>query len=66
MPSGLPGGQHHEDGSEYLARAVEFERMADDATDPEFKEQQLKQAAAHRKVAAECAEKRFPPASDGG
>jgi hypothetical protein len=52
--------------SEYLARAIEFEKMADEATDPEFKEQLLKQAAAYRKLAVERVEKMkipLPPAT---
>ena len=39
--------------TEYLVRAIEFERMASDEMDSTFKEQLLKQAAAYRKLAQE-------------
>jgi len=43
--------------TEYLVRAIEFERMASEETDSTFKDQLLKQAAAYRKLAKERAEK---------
>jgi len=52
--------------TEYLAQALEFERMAADQNDPTFKDKLLKQAAAYRKLAKERAEKlKIPlPGSD--
>ena len=52
--------------TEYLAQALEFERMAADQNDPIFKDKLLKQAAAYRKLAKERAEKlKIPlPGSD--
>jgi hypothetical protein len=48
--------------AEYLDHALEFERMAADATDPKLKESMFKQAEAYRKLAAERAERlRIPP-----
>jgi len=41
--------------AEYLEHALQFERMAAEATDPSFKESMLKQAAAYRKLAGERA-----------
>jgi hypothetical protein len=41
--------------AEYLDQAVQFDRMAADATDPGFKETLLKQAEAYRQLAAERA-----------
>jgi hypothetical protein len=43
--------------AEYLEHALEFERMANEATDPALKESLLKQAQAYRKLAAERAER---------
>ena len=39
--------------AEYLDHAIQFERMAAEATDPNFKESMLEQAQAYRKLAAE-------------
>ena len=40
---------------EYLEHALQFERMAAEATDPSFKESLLKQAATYRRLADERA-----------
>lgn len=42
--------------TEYLERALEFERLAASETDTTFKEQLLKQAASYRRLAAKRAE----------
>ena len=48
--------------AEYLEHALQFERMAADATDPALKESLSKQAVAYRKLAAERAERlNLPP-----
>src|SRR5262249_8009769 len=41
--------------AEYLEHALQFERMAQDETDPELKEARVGQAKAYRKLAAERA-----------
>jgi hypothetical protein len=41
--------------SEYLSDAAKFDRLADAESDPKLKEQLTKQAAAHRKLAADRA-----------
>jgi hypothetical protein len=41
--------------AEYLEHAMQFERMAAEATDPQLKETLLGQAQAYRKLAAERA-----------
>ena len=41
--------------AEYLEHALQFEKMAQEATDPAFRESMLKQAQAYRKLAAERA-----------
>lgn len=48
--------------AEYLDRALQFERMAEEATDPNLKAQLLQQGQAYRKLAAErAAELKAPP-----
>jgi len=51
--------------AEYLEHALQFERMAAEATDPALKESLARQAVAYRKLAAERAERlnlaRLPP-----
>jgi hypothetical protein len=47
--------------AEYLDHALQFERMAGEATDPALREALSKQAAAYRKLAAERAEFSNPP-----
>ncbi len=42
--------------TEYLERAVQLERLAEDEADAAFKDQLLKQAAAYRTLAAKRAE----------
>jgi hypothetical protein len=39
--------------AEYLEHALQFEKLAEDAHDPVFKESLLKQARAYRKLAGE-------------
>jgi hypothetical protein len=39
--------------AEYVEHAIQFERMATEATDPALKESLAKQAVAYRKLAAE-------------
>ena len=47
---------------EYLEHALQFERMASEATDPALRESLAKQAAAYRKLAKERAERlNLPP-----
>ena len=47
---------------EYLEHAIQFERMAADATDPIFKESLQKQAATYRRLAEKrAAELKLPP-----
>ena len=41
--------------AEYLDRAMQFERMADGASDPDLKAQLLQQCEAYRKLAAKRA-----------
>ena len=41
--------------AEYLEHALQFEKMAAEATDPTLKQQFVKQAEAYRKLAAERA-----------
>ena len=43
--------------AEYVEHALQFERMAIEATDPALKESLAKQALAYRKLAAERAER---------
>ena len=43
---------------EYLEHALEFQRMAAEATDPRLKESLAEQAAAYRKLAQERAQRR--------
>lgn len=43
--------------AEYLEHAIQFERMAAEATDPKFKEQLSKQAETYRKLAVDRAKK---------
>ena len=43
--------------AEYLEHALQFERMAAEATDPQLKESLAKQGAAYRKLASERAER---------
>jgi hypothetical protein len=43
--------------AEYLEHAIRFEQMANEATDPGFKEGLLQQAAAYRKLAEQRAKK---------
>ena len=53
--------------AEYLEHALQFERMASEATDPALKESLARQAVAYRKLAAERAERlnlARPPQSD--
>jgi hypothetical protein len=47
--------------AEYLEHAVNFERMASEASDPALKEALKKQAIAYRKLAAERAERQGLP-----
>lgn len=47
--------------AEYLEHAIQFERMAAEATDPTLKESLAKQAVAYRKLAAERAERLHLP-----
>ena len=42
--------------AEYLEHALQFEKLAEDAHDPVFKESLLKQARAYRKLAGERAQ----------
>jgi hypothetical protein len=49
--------------AEYLDHAIEFERMAAEATDPALKESLAEQALAYRKLAAERAERLHLPKS---
>jgi hypothetical protein len=50
--------------AEYLEHALQFERMASEATDPPLKASLLKQAEAYHKLAVERAERlRTPPPS---
>lgn len=41
--------------AEYLEHALQFEKMAKEATDPAFRDSMIKQAQAYRKLAAERA-----------
>ena len=53
--------------AEYLEHALQFERMASEATDPALKESLARQAVAYRKLAAGRAERlnlARPPQSD--
>ena len=43
--------------AEYLEHAIRFEQMAEEATDPKFREGLLQQAAAYRKLAEQRAMK---------
>jgi hypothetical protein len=43
--------------AEYLEHALQFERMAAEATDPKLKDSLLKQAEAYHKLAVERAER---------
>ena len=43
--------------AEYLEHALQFEKMASEATDPALKESLARQAVAYRKLAAERAER---------
>lgn len=43
--------------AEYLEHAIRFEQMAEQATDPQFKDSLLQQAAAYRKLAEQRAKK---------
>ena len=43
--------------AEYLEHAIRFEQMAEQATDPKFKDDLLQQAAAYRKLAEQRAKK---------
>jgi hypothetical protein len=48
--------------AEYLEHALQFEKMAAEATDPQLKESLGKQAVAYRKLATERAERlNLPP-----
>jgi len=47
--------------AEYLEHALQFERMAAEATDPALKESLAKQAGAYRKLASERAERQGLP-----
>ena len=47
--------------AEYLEHALQFERMAAEATDPALKVSLANQAAAYRKLAAERAERQGLP-----
>jgi hypothetical protein len=49
--------------AEYLERARQFERMADEATDPQLKDQLVQQGQAYRKLAVKRAAhlKAVPP-----
>ena len=48
--------------AEYLEHALQFERMAGEATDPALKESLAKQAAAYRKLATDRAARlNLPP-----
>ncbi len=48
--------------AEYLEHAIRFEQMAEQATDPKFKDSLLQQAAAYRKLAEQRATKlNIPP-----
>jgi hypothetical protein len=52
--------------AEYLEHALQFEKMANEETNPTFKEQLLKQAEMYRKLAGERAERlglEQPPSS---
>ena len=46
--------------AEYLEHALQFEKMAAEATDPALKDSLAKQAVAYRKLAAERAERLNP------
>jgi hypothetical protein len=56
--------------SEYLEKALDFERMASETPDPAFRAGLEKQAAAYRKLAGERAKKLGlpspPPAKNSG
>jgi len=43
--------------AQYLEHAIRFEQMAEEATDPKFKDSLLQQAAAYRKLAEQRAKK---------
>lgn len=43
--------------AEYLEHAIRFEQMAEQATDPKFKDSLLQQATAYRKLAEQRAKK---------
>jgi hypothetical protein len=47
--------------AEYLEHALQFERMAQQETDPALKESLLSQAAAYRKLATERADRQNLP-----
>jgi len=47
--------------AEYLEHALQFERMASEATDPALKESMLKQSAAYRKLAEDRAKRMSLP-----
>lgn len=51
--------------AEYLEHALQFEKMANEATDPALKQQLTKQAEAYRKLAGERARRlpELPPQS---
>jgi hypothetical protein len=51
--------------AEYLEHALQFERMAAEASDPALKESFGKQAVAYRKLAAERAERQGLPRPPG-
>jgi hypothetical protein len=50
--------------AEYLDRALQFERMADAAQDPQLRDQLTQQAAAYRKLATKRALQLGLPAPD--
>ncbi len=50
---------------EYLERAVQFEQLAAQETDPKLKSQMLEQAKSYRRLAARRAKERgLPPPSE--
>ena len=57
-------GVHHEIVAEYLADAIKFDRMAEDATDAALKASFRKQAAEYRKLALKRAKQIGMPPTD--
>lgn len=51
--------------AEYLDRAMQFERMAEETSDPKVKAQFLQQSAAYRKLAAKRAAQLNVPRPEG-